>query len=94
MEKSKSCPGKYYNTSSTSENSNGFFGDGLAGFQPSIRSKSYNFNGPSRKDNLEAKRKKRIAAYNMLEMEIKLKSTAKNGVKWIKSKFTEIRYGM
>ncbi|KAK1322741.1 hypothetical protein QJS10_CPA02g00253 [Acorus calamus] len=60
---------------------------------------SYSFNGPAGKDDRfttssdpELKRKKRVALYNGLTKEGKLKSSMKTGLKWIKSKFTDIRY--
>ncbi|OMP12256.1 hypothetical protein COLO4_03364 [Corchorus olitorius] len=88
MEKSKSFP-EY--TSSFS----GEFDD----FEN--RSTAYNFNGPCNKSNgfaasndPELKRKKRIASYNVFTMEGKLKSSVRNSFKWIKSKFSESRYGM
>ncbi|KAJ9146093.1 hypothetical protein P3X46_028403 [Hevea brasiliensis] len=84
MEKSKSYP--EYSSSFSGELSN-----------------SYSFNGPCQKENgfatsndPELKRKKRIASYNMSTMEGKLKSSARNSFKWIKSKFstTYVRYGV
>ncbi|CAI0396222.1 unnamed protein product [Linum tenue] len=62
--------------------------------------KAYSFNGPSQKwaDDPEAKRKKRIAAYNVFTVEGKLKSSVRNSFKWIKTKFTtntdDSRYGI
>jgi Domain of unknown function (DUF3511) len=65
------------------------------------RSKSYNFNGPSEKkdgfecsNDPELKRKRRIASYNMFTMEANLKSSVRNSMKWIKSKISEVRYGL
>ncbi|KNA02828.1 hypothetical protein SOVF_214960 [Spinacia oleracea] len=64
----------------------------------SSKSKSkaaYNFNGPSGSNKLgssgdpESKRKKRVASYNMFSVEGKLKSSVKNGFKWIKNKITD-----
>ncbi|OVA09175.1 Protein of unknown function DUF3511 [Macleaya cordata] len=88
MEKSRSFPVR-------SRNNNGF----EIGLRAGVgRSNSYSFNGPSHSfsslKDLELKRKKRVASYNMFIMESKLKSTARNSFKWIKTKFTEIRYGM
>ncbi|CAK9313811.1 unnamed protein product [Citrullus colocynthis] len=87
MEKSKSFP-KY--SSSTS---------GEFGFQ--TRSNSYNFNGPTAKAtgfstsaDPELQRKRRIASYNVFNMENKVKSSVKNSFKWIKTKFSDIRYGL
>ncbi|XP_021898504.1 uncharacterized protein LOC110815150 [Carica papaya] len=68
-------------------------------------SNSYNFNGPCSKENgfttsndPELKRKKRIASYNVLTMEGKLKSSVRSSFKWIKNKFTasneHVRYGL
>lgn len=61
---------------------------------------SYSFNGPSGKEggfstsgDPELKRKKRIAAYNSFVAENKLKSSVRSSFKWIKSKFTDVRYG-
>ncbi|KAF7812532.1 DUF3511 domain protein [Senna tora] len=85
MEKSKSFP--EYSCSYSEFNG---FGE---------RSNSYNFNGPTQKgsgfyaaNDPEFKRKKRIKAYNVLTMEGKLKSSVRNGFKWIKNKFTDISY--
>nr|DAD40113.1 TPA_asm: hypothetical protein HUJ06_014436 [Nelumbo nucifera] len=71
------------------------------GFGLKERSNSYSFNGPSGRGNgfstssdPELKRKKRVAAYNVFTTEAKLKSSVRNSFKWIKSKFTDIRYGM
>ncbi|CAI0625929.1 unnamed protein product [Linum tenue] len=51
--------------------------------------KTYSFNGPNQKPvDPEAKRKKRIAAYNVLAMEGKLKSSVSSSFRWIKTKFT------
>ncbi|KAK9003102.1 hypothetical protein V6N11_060670 [Hibiscus sabdariffa] len=87
MEKSKSFP--HYSSS--------FSGD----FDFENRSSSYNFNGPCNKSNgftasndPELKRKKRIASYNVFAMEGKLKSSVRNSFKWIKSKFSDARYGI
>ncbi|OAY35972.1 hypothetical protein MANES_12G145200v8 [Manihot esculenta] len=59
------------------------------------RSKSYSFNGPTTgkidevaaSGDPEMKRRKRVAQYNMYNMEGKLKSSLRNSFKWIKSKF-------
>ncbi|KAJ6405495.1 hypothetical protein OIU84_013458 [Salix udensis] len=87
MEKSKSFP----------QYSSSFSGE--FGFED--QSSSYNFNGPCQKGNgfstssdPELKRKKRIASYNVFTMEGKLKSSARNSFKWIKSKFSDVRYGI
>ncbi|XP_068654451.1 uncharacterized protein [Aristolochia californica] len=87
MEKSRSFP----------EYSSSF--SGSFGFDD--RSKSYSFNGPSSKGqgfaasgDSELKRKKRIAAYNVFTVEGKVKSSVRSSVKWIKSKFSDIRYGV
>ncbi|PKI58051.1 hypothetical protein CRG98_021544 [Punica granatum] len=77
MEKNKSFPAYSYSSASCS---------GEFEFQDH-RSNSYSFNGP-KNDNPELKRKRRIAAYNVFTMEGKLKSSVRNSVKWIKSKFT------
>lgn len=65
------------------------------------RSNSYSFNGPSEKgdgfaasSDPELKRKKRIASYNVFTMEGKVKSNVRNSLKWIKDKFSDIRYGV
>ncbi|XVF39043.1 hypothetical protein PTKIN_Ptkin01aG0003900 [Pterospermum kingtungense] len=62
-------------------------------------STSYNFNGPCSQSNgfaasndPELKRKKRIASYNEFTTEGKLKSSVRNSFKWIKSKFSDVRY--
>lgn len=87
MEKSKSFP----------EYSSSYSGE--FGFRE--RSSSYNFNGPCEKGDgftastdPELKRKKRIASYNVFTMEGKLKSNVRNSLKWIKDKFTDVRYGV
>ncbi|KAI4352757.1 hypothetical protein L6164_006978 [Bauhinia variegata] len=65
------------------------------------RSSSYNFNGPSQKGNgfsaandPELKRKKRIKSYDMFTVEGKLKTSVRNSFKWIKNKFSDVRYGV
>ena len=65
------------------------------------RSNSYSFNGPTEKESgfcaandPELKRKKRIKAYNVLTAEGKLKTSVRNSIKWIKNKFSDIRYGV
>lgn len=87
MEKSKSY--LEYSTSFSGE----------FGFQDG--SNSYSFNGPHHKgdgfatsNDPELKRKKRIASYNVFTMEGKLKSSVRNSFKWIKSKISDVRYGM
>ncbi|KAJ8770106.1 hypothetical protein K2173_011188 [Erythroxylum novogranatense] len=86
MEKCKSFP--QYSSSLSGE----------FGFQD--RSNSYSFNGPSQKgggfatsNDPELKRKKRIASYNVFTMEGKVKSSMRSSFKWIKSKFSDVRYG-
>ncbi|KAG5038452.1 hypothetical protein JHK86_019292 [Glycine max] len=49
-------------------------------------------NGFSVSSDLELKRKKRMKAYNMLRVEGKLKTSVRNNFKWIKNKFSDIRY--
>ena len=87
MEKSRSFP----------EYSSAYAGE--FGFQD--RSNSYSFNGPSNKgsgftssNDPELKRKKRIASYNVFTMEQKLKSSVRGSFKWVKSKLSDIRYGV
>ena len=70
-------------------------------FGVSERSNSYNFNGPSQKGNgffaandPELKRKKRIKAYKVYTEEGKIKTSVRNSFKWIKNKFSDIRYGV
>ncbi|KAK7380527.1 hypothetical protein VNO78_33040 [Psophocarpus tetragonolobus] len=65
------------------------------------RSNSYNFNGPTQKgsgfcaaNDPELKRKKRIKAYNVFTVEAKVKTSVRNGFKWIKNKFGDIRNGV
>ncbi|KAG5051145.1 hypothetical protein JHK87_003343 [Glycine soja] len=65
------------------------------------RSNSYNFNGPIQKgsgfcaaNDPELKRKKRIKAYNVFTVEEKLKTSVRNGFKWIKDKFGDIHSGV
>ncbi|KAH9757694.1 hypothetical protein KPL71_016467 [Citrus sinensis] len=86
MEKSKSFP----------EYSSSFSGE----FDFDNQSNAYIFNGPSSKGNgfatssdPEIKRKKRIASYNVFTVENKLKSSVRNSFKWIKGKFSDVRYG-
>lgn len=86
MEKSRSFP----------EYSSSYSGE--FGFED--RSNSYSFNGPTSKgsgfatsDDPELKRKKRVASYNVFTMEGKVKSSVRNSFKWIKSKFSDVRYG-
>ncbi|KAK7270416.1 hypothetical protein RIF29_23533 [Crotalaria pallida] len=87
MEKSKSFP--EYSCSYTE-------------FEYRERSNSYNFNGPTSEkgsgfvaaNDPELKRKKRIKAYNVLTVEGKLKTSVRNSFKWIKNKFSDIRYGV
>ncbi|CAN1175741.1 hypothetical protein LINPERHAP2_LOCUS32115 [Linum perenne] len=50
--------------------------------------KTYSFNGQKPAADPEAKRKKRVAAYNVFTVEGKLKSSFRNGFKWIKTKFS------
>ncbi|EHA8591167.1 hypothetical protein COCNU_scaffold035591G000010 [Cocos nucifera] len=90
MEKSRSFPEYSY---SSSYSGGGFGYEG--------RSNSYSFNGPNGKDDgfasssdPELKRKRRVAAYNVFTTEAKLKSSVRNSFKWIKTKFTNIRYGI
>lgn len=87
MEKSRSFP-QYSNSTEY-------------GFQEG--SKSYVFNGPTNSKNNqgftasndpELKRKKRIAAYNMFTTEGKFKATVRESFKWIKTKLTDVRYGL
>lgn len=87
MEKSRSLP----------EYSSSYAGE----FDCEDRGNSYNFNGPRARGegftpptDPELKRKKRIAAYNMFTTEGKLKSTMRYSFKWIKNKFTDVRYGV
>lgn len=58
------------------------------------RGNAYSFNGPNATppSDPELKRRKRIAAYNMFTTERKLKSTMRERLKWIKNKFTDVRY--
>ncbi|KAF3445476.1 hypothetical protein FNV43_RR10652 [Rhamnella rubrinervis] len=88
MEKSKSFP----------EYSSSYSGE--FGFRTD-RSNSYNFNGPCQKGNgfatstdPELQRKKRIASYNVFTMEGKVKSSVRSSFKWIKNKFSDVRYGV
>ncbi|GJV29945.1 mediator of RNA polymerase II transcription subunit 8 [Tanacetum coccineum] len=86
MEKSKSFP--EYSSSYT----NGF-GYNNKDDQPAAR--SYAFNGPTiASDDGDMKRKKRIAEYNMFTTGTKLKSAVRDSFKWIKNKFTDVRYGI
>lgn len=80
MEKSRSFP-EYSSSSYT----NGL-GDGSK--------RSYAFNGPVATTDGDTKRKKRIAEYNMYTTGSKLKSSVRDSFKWIKNKFTDVRYGI
>ena len=87
MEKSRSFP----------EYSSSYAGE--FGFHD--RSNSYSFNGPCNKgsgfatsNDPELKRKKRIASYNVFTMEGKLKTSVRSSFKWIKTKLSDIRYGV
>jgi hypothetical protein len=55
--------------------------------------KSYSFNGPSARDDPEAKRRRRVASYNVLATQTRLKSTVRSSVKWLRSKLSDARYG-
>ncbi|RLM54443.1 hypothetical protein C2845_PM10G19540 [Panicum miliaceum] len=55
--------------------------------------KSYSFNGPSARDDPETKRRRRVAAYNVFATQGRIKTTVRSSVKWLKSKFSDIRYG-
>ncbi|KAI4294841.1 hypothetical protein MLD38_040845 [Melastoma candidum] len=94
MEKNRSYPGysgsDNYHTSRTYTR---VFGlelseDIVPGAAPGT---SYSFNGPKARDP-ESKRKKRIASYNLLSSEARLKSTFSSSFKWIKSKFSDFPY--
>ncbi|XP_034676574.1 uncharacterized protein LOC117907222 [Vitis riparia] len=87
MEKSRSFP----------EYSSSYAGE--FGFHD--RSNSYSFNGPCNKgsgfatsNDPELKRKKRIASYNVFTVEGKLKTSVRSSFKWIKTKLSDIRYGV
>ncbi|GLJ26561.1 hypothetical protein SUGI_0514720 [Cryptomeria japonica] len=57
---------------------------------------AYNFNGPNAKISAvdaDTKRRKRVASYKVLAVEGRVKSSMRNGFRWFKSKYTEIRYG-
>jgi len=63
-------------------------------------SNAYNFNGPKVKANAfgvqndaDMKRKKRVASYKVLAVEGKMKNSVRSSFKWLKTKYTEIRYG-
>ena len=55
--------------------------------------KSYSFNGPSAGDDPEVKRRRRVASYNVFASQARLKSSVRGSFKWLKSKFSEVRYG-
>lgn len=87
MDKSRSFP----------EYSSSYCGE----FEPENRGNAYSFNGPNAKgegftppSDPELKRRKRIAAYNMFTTERKPKSTMRERFKWIKNKFTDVRYNL
>lgn len=60
--------------------------------------KAYSFNGRADSGKLdgmvnpEEKRRKRVASYNMIAMEGKVKMCFRNSFKWIKNKFGESPY--
>ncbi|KAL2232223.1 uncharacterized protein LOC105179276 [Sesamum indicum] len=58
------------------------------------RENPYAFNGPNASNDPEMKRKKRVAAYNMLATEGKVKASVKESFKWIKTKFNDVRYSL
>ncbi|PIN17755.1 hypothetical protein CDL12_09575 [Handroanthus impetiginosus] len=58
------------------------------------RRNPYAFNGPSTSNDPEMKRKKRVAAYNMFAKEAKVKASVNQSFKWIKAKFSYIRYSL
>ncbi|KAF3794323.1 hypothetical protein EJ110_NYTH01258 [Nymphaea thermarum] len=70
-----------------------------ASFGYENRSNSYSFNGPDNKDQFSApgdpemKRKRRVASYKAYAVEGKIKSSVKSSLRWIKGKYSEIRYG-
>ncbi|KAK9134412.1 hypothetical protein Syun_013742 [Stephania yunnanensis] len=68
------------------------YSGGEFGFED--RANSYNFNGPSGKTDPDRSRKKRVASYNVFTKEEKVKTSVRNSFKWIKTKFSEIRYGV
>ncbi|GAA0171950.1 hypothetical protein LIER_25872 [Lithospermum erythrorhizon] len=80
MEKTKAFP--FYYSASYAE----------ARFEFEDRAKSFSFNGPSRDNEPEAKRMKRMASYNKYAMEGKLKSSLRNSFKWIKNKFSPVNF--
>ncbi|XP_020595994.1 uncharacterized protein LOC110035992 [Phalaenopsis equestris] len=79
MEKSRSFPSASYSS-------------GFGREEEREKSHSYSFNGPRKgPSEPELKRKRRVAAYNILTMEGKLKSSVRSSFKWIKSKFSDLR---
>ncbi|PIN13982.1 hypothetical protein CDL12_13392 [Handroanthus impetiginosus] len=54
----------------------------------------YVFNGSSTSTDPEMKRKKRVAAYNMFTKEAGVKASVNESFKWIKTKFSYIRYSL
>ncbi|XP_020173387.1 uncharacterized protein [Aegilops tauschii subsp. strangulata] len=55
--------------------------------------KSYSFNGPSAGEDPEAKRRRRVASYNVFASQARLKSSVRGSFKWLKSKLSDVRYG-
>jgi len=90
MEKCRSVP---------HEHSSAYYGCGGGydyedvGGGPGQAGKSYSFNGPSGRDDPEAKRFAGVAAYNVFATQGRIKTTVRSSVKWLKSKFSDIRYG-
>ena len=50
--------------------------------------KSYSFNGPSARDDPEAKRRRRVAGYKAYAVEARVKASLRNGFRWIKDRCT------
>ncbi|XP_048544235.1 uncharacterized protein LOC125523226 [Triticum urartu] len=55
--------------------------------------KSYSFNGPSAGEDPEAKRRRRVASYNVFASQARLKASVRGSFKWLKSKLSDVRYG-
>ncbi|AQK81346.1 Mediator of RNA polymerase II transcription subunit 8 [Zea mays] len=78
MEKCRSVP---------HEHSSPYYGGGGGG-GPGQAGKSYSFNGPSGRDDPEPKRRRRVAAYNVLAAQGRIKTTVRGSVKCLKSKIS------
>ncbi|KQK17246.1 uncharacterized protein LOC100826521 [Brachypodium distachyon] len=93
MEKSRSVPREHSAPTAAYYGSGGGYDyEDVAGGAPAA-AKSYSFNGPSAGDDPEAKRRRRVASYNVFASQARLKSSVRGSFKWLKSKLSDVRYG-